>query len=70
MNDYVVAIVMIVCAVVFVVGLGIGLTNQRVRLDQYDDTIAEYMMCIKYNTDNTDGDCSDIILSEYGEEVE
>lgn len=36
------------------------------RLGGYEDTITEYMMCIEYNPDC---ECSDIILSEYGEEV-
>ncbi len=35
------------------------------KLDKYEDTIAEYTMCIEYNPDC---ECSDIILSEYGEE--
>ena len=37
------------------------------RIDKYEDTIDEYMMCIEYSPDC---ECSDIILSEYGEEVE
>ena len=34
-------------------------------LNRYNDTVTEYMMCIKYNPDC---ECSDIILREYGED--
>lgn len=67
MNDDAVMTVLMVGAVVFIVMLGIGFDSQRNRLTKYDDTISEYMMCIEYNPDC---ECSDIILSEYGEEVE
>ncbi len=52
-------------AITFVISLGWGLDIQRTRLFKYEDTIAEYVMCIEYNPDC---ECSDIILSKYGEE--
>ncbi len=59
----VIACVLLALIMFFVITMG----SASERLDQYDDTIAEYVRCIKYNPDY---DCSDIILSEYGEEVE
>ena len=45
----------------------IALVDKINKIDKYEDTIDEYMMCIEYSPDC---ECSDIILSEYGEEVE
>lgn len=53
-----------------VVATGMGVLAGAIldrELSQYNDTIAEYMMCIEYSPDC---ECSDIILSEYGEEAE
>lgn len=66
MNDMEAGVLIFI--VILAVGLSVIVTAIADRsLNKYEDTIAEYMMCIKYNTDD---DCSDIILSEYGNEAE
>lgn len=67
MSDGKVAMAALIAGVAWLGLIAWGADEQRNRLDKYEDTIAEYMLCIKYNPDC---ECSDIILSEYGEEVE
>ncbi len=67
MSDGKITAALILIVAIWLCLMIIGLSTQRNELDQYGDTITEYMTCIKYNSDC---DCSDIILSEYGEEVQ
>ena len=60
-NEMIATIVILIIVVIMV--LGLILVGEA--KDNYEDTIDEYMMCIEYNPDC---ECSDIILSEYGEE--
>jgi len=66
-KGFAVAAAAMLIAVVFLVLIIVAAELQRGRLVKYNDTITEYMMCVEYNPDC---ECSDIILSEYGEEAE
>ena len=62
--DKLLAVAVILAAFVILLAI-VAVETQRGLINKYDDTISEYMMCIEYNPDC---ECSNIILSEYGEE--
>lgn len=64
-EDNKIMVLFVLGTIVFLGLLAVGATIQRQRLDTYDNTITEYMMCVEYNPDC---ECSDIILSEYEKE--